>query len=131
MNTSQRAYNKLLEQKEYNKAAKIDLVKVILGANYLGEAQITYISNAVLNAVKNYSVTKLPSILIFDKFDAAAAMTLDVTGYRVEQLAFRNSAQLSEEEKEKRIKEINDIVKKINEYNQTSFKKRLNSYYNN
>lgn len=131
LHTSQRGYDKLLENKDFNKIAKIDLVKVMLGANYLGEAQISYISNAVLNAVKNYSLTKLPSIIIFDKFDAAAAMTLDVNGYRIEQLAFRNSAHLSQDEKAKRTKEINDIVKKINDYNQASFKKRLSSYYNN
>lgn len=130
LHTNNRDYNQLLKNKEFNKIARIDLVKVILGANYLGKAQITFISNAVLNAVKNYSASKLPSILIFDKFDAAAAMTLNVTGYKIEQLAFRKSAHLSQEEIAKRTQEIRQIVKKINNYNQESFKKRLGSYYN-
>lgn len=127
--TSEREYARFSETGNFSKKARIDLVKIILGANYLGEAQISYISSAVLNAVNTYSASKLPSVLIFDEFDAAAAMSLDAEGYRVESIVFRESAGLSPEEMHSRQEEIQSIIKTINEYNRAAFQKRLDSYY--
>ncbi len=129
--THSKAYARMKADGEYNTLAKIDLVKVILGANYLGEEQINYLSNAVLNAVKSYSQRKLPSVLVFDEFDAAAAMTLSSEGYHLESVVFKASAQLSSEEMEQRKSEIQEIVATINAYNKASFQKRLQTYYQN
>ncbi|MBN1597629.1 MAG: hypothetical protein JW894_05005 [Bacteroidales bacterium] len=129
LNTSDKEYLKLKGNREYNEVAKIDLVKIILGANYLGEPQINYISNAVKNAVKTYSASKLPSVLIFDEFDAAAAMTLDVDGYNIESIVFRATANLDDDVMNQRKEEIEKIVENINTYNKQAFQKRLKSYY--
>ena len=130
LNTNQKDYELIIEEKKENKQAKIDLVKVIMGANYLGEVQITYISNAVLSSVKSYSSNKLPSVIIFDEFEAAAAMSLDINGYAVESIIFRQDANLTYDEAEERKQKILEIVEKINQYNSNSFAKRLGSYYN-
>lgn len=131
LNTNQKKYNEMLTKGEYNNLAKIDLVKIILGANYLGEAQIAYISNSVLEAVQAYSTNMLPSLIVFDEFDAVAAMSLNTEGYKIERLAFRNSANISESEAIERKQKIEQIIQNINEYNKASFKKRLSNYYKN
>jgi hypothetical protein len=129
LSCTDKKYNKLKDQKQVNALAKIDLVKLMLGINYLGQPQILYIRSAVLKAVENYSVNKLPSVLIFDKYAAAAAMSLGPDGYTVQALAFRNTDNLSAEEMEKRKQEIFHIVAGINTYNQNLFMKRLGDYY--
>jgi hypothetical protein len=131
LNTSNKDYQKLKEEKKLNELAKIDLVKIILASNYLGKAQINYIGNAVLAAVKKYSSDKLPSILIFDEFDAAAAMTLDLNGYKIESLVFRASAGLADEEMHVRKIKMLEIIDDVNAYNQEIFEKRLENYYQN
>lgn len=129
LNTTQKDYDLLKARGKKDVVAKIDLVKVILGANYLGEAQITYISNAVLESVVTYSSNMLPSVIIFDEFEAAAAMSLTAEGYKIEDVVYRASADLSDVEAALRREQIEQIIAKINEYNQNSFKKRLGSYY--
>lgn len=129
LQTSNKDYIKLKETNNYKQVAKIDLIKLLLGANYLGEAQITYVSNAVLNAVQNYSASKLPSVIIFDEYDAAAAMSLRAEGYRMESVVFKSSAKLTEKEMEERKKDIERIISDINKYNSISFKRQLGSYY--
>jgi hypothetical protein len=129
LKTNQKKYDQLKLKGRYKEIARIDLVKIMLGANYLGESQIAYISNAVLNAVKNYSANLLPSVLIFDAFDAAAAMTLNSEGYKVNSIAFRHSTGFTEEEMSQMKEKIIEIINKINIYNQNSFKKRLTTYY--
>jgi hypothetical protein len=131
LSTSEGKYASYREKEKFNEIAKIDLIKVMLGANYLGENQINYISNAVLNAVKGYSSGKLPSVLIFDEFDVAAAMSLDAGGYKLESIVFRSSAGLSDEEMADRKADIVKIIDTINVYNQAAFQKRLGSYYSN
>lgn len=130
LNTNQKEYEKLYEEGKTNVTAKIDLVKILLGANYLGEAQIKYIRSTVINATKIYSATKLPSVIIFDEYNAAAVMTLDEKGYRINQLVFSSKEDLKEEEKQQREKIIKDIISDINTYNENSFRKRLEKYYN-
>jgi hypothetical protein len=129
LETNNREYRKMKEANKEHDIAKIDLVKIILGANYLGEAQISYISNSVQKAVKNYTVSKIPSVLIFDQFDAAVAMKLDKGGYAIQKVAFREGASVTVEEAEQRTEEIRNIVQKINAYNNQAFQKRLESYY--
>ncbi|UCH15660.1 MAG: hypothetical protein JSV22_06770 [Bacteroidales bacterium] len=127
--TNNSDYIKYIENEEFKLVAKIDLVKIILGANFLGEIQIDYIRNQVLNSVRDYSANRLPSILVFDEFDAAAAISLDLNGYRLESLAFKSSANLSTELIEERRKEINRVIEDINIYNQNSFRRQLLNYY--
>jgi len=127
--TSERDYRKLAEKGELNKSAKIDLVKLMMGANFLGEAQIIYVRNAVLTAVRNYAVNKLPSLIIFDEFDAAAVMTLVPEGYQIDAVVFKKSSELTEQEKHLRTSEMVEIITKINSYNHNSFIRRLDNYY--
>ncbi len=129
LNTSNRKYKEMKENGPSAKTAKIDLIKILLGANYLSEAQILYIRSTVLNAVQNYSVNKLPSVIIFDEFDAAALMSLDTDGYKIEKVAFRSSSGLDEIEVHKRKEQLQQIVNKINQYNKNSFQGRLEKYY--
>lgn len=131
LNTSQKQYNKMKATNDLKSLAKIDMVKVLLGANYLGEAQINYLSNSVLKALQSYSKNVLPTVLVFDEFDAAAAMSLSTEGYKIESVVFRNSANLSKEEADSRELQIQGIVTKINEYNRNSFIKSLGQYYGN
>ena len=127
--TNERDYRKLREKGELNKSAKIDLVKLMMGANFLGEAQIIYVRNAVLTAIRNYAVNRLPSLIIFDKFDAAAVMTLVPEGYQIDAVVFRKSAELTEQEKQLRTSEMVKIIAGINSYNHNSFIRRLDNYY--
>ncbi len=129
LETNNNEYNKLIEKGEFNVSAKIDLVKILLGSNFLGEIQIDYIRNQVLNSVKNYSINRIPSILVFDEFDAAAAISMDPNGYKLDALAFRTSADLTYEIMEAHRNEIRKIIKDINTYNQNSFRKQLLNYY--
>ena len=127
--TSERDYRKLTEKGELNKSAKVDLVKLMMGANFLGEVQIIYIRNAVLKAVRNYAVNKLPSLIIFDEFDAAAVMTLVPEGYQIDAVVFKKSSELTEQEKHLRTSEMAEIIAEINSYNHNSFIRRLDNYY--
>jgi hypothetical protein len=129
MNTTRWEYQQLRENGASKELAVIDLVKLFLGVNYLGEAQIEYISNAVLNAVRNYSASKLPSLVVFDKYDAAAVMTLTTAGYHLEKVVFKQSASLTDAQRAQRTELIKGIIDTINHYNQEAFKKRLTSYY--
>ena len=129
LNTSEKDYRSLIENGMMNKSAKIDLVKLMMGANFLGEVQINYIRSAVLRSVKNYAANKLPSVVIFDEFDAAAVMTLVPEGYQVDAVGFKNSSELTETEKQDRTSKMIEIIARINTYNHNLFIKRLGSYY--
>ncbi len=129
LETNNKEYKQLLGDRKFMTIAKIDLVKIILGARYLGKEQINYISNAVLNSIKSYTVKKLPTIVIFDEYDAATAMSLGLDGYKIESIAFREDVHLSEAEKRIRKKRINDIIERINNYNKEAFKKKLKTHY--
>ncbi len=129
LNTRDKEYEMLKKSKKLNEIAKIDLVKIILGANYLGQTQIEYMTSEVLSAVKNYSINKLPSVIVFDKQQAAAVMMLNVDGYTINNIVFNDAANLSDEEIQAGTVEIEQIIEKINEYNISSFIKRLGNYY--
>lgn len=129
LSTRNKEYKKLLKHKETRQTAQIDLVKLILGVNYLGEAQISYIRSAVLNAIKNYSANKLPAVVVFDPFKAAAVMSLDLEGYKIDAIAFRNAEALTAREADEKRLQIQKIIDDINAYNRNQFKKRLEQYY--
>lgn len=129
LETSQRDYKKLKENKELNTLAKVNLVKIILGANYLGEAQINFVRSTVLNVVKNYNVTILPTVIVFDEFNAAAIMSMNLEGYEIENIVFKGSQVMTIKQRDKTIEEIEKIIHDINEYNKNSFRKRLGEYY--
>ncbi|NJK86788.1 MAG: hypothetical protein HC906_13250 [Bacteroidales bacterium] len=107
------------------------MVKLILGSNYLGEAQITYIKSAVLTAVKNYTLNRLPSVLIFDDFDAAAVMSLNLDGYFLDAIVFKKASEMTPEDIQQKQKVIIDIIKNINSYNHKNFMTKLGNYYKN
>lgn len=129
LKTNDRDYRLLRKEHKYNKLAKIDLVKILLGANYLGKSQIEYIRSCVLNSVLRYSVNQLPSVIIFDDFNAAVAMTLDNKGYRIKKIVFNDATNLDEEQIKTRKMKIAEVVKRINEANDKIFKENLARYY--
>lgn len=129
LKTNNKEYQRYIENKETNKTAKIDLIRILLGANFLGEPQINYIRSQVLNSAESYSLNQMPSVLIFDEFDAAGAVSMDLNGYKIESIAFKATAELTEEQKAEYRKEIVKIFDDINNYNQNSFRKRLQNYY--
>ena len=129
LSTSEKDYQKLKAEGNKKEVAKIDLVKLLLGSNYLSEAQINYVSNMVLESVKSYSTNMLPSVIIFDEYNAAALMSLNAEGYQIENIVFKGAENLREDTIEQRKQEIQKIISKINAYNQNSFKQRLGSYY--
>ncbi len=129
LSTGNAEYKKKQRNKESKITAQIDLVKLMLGINYLGEPQILYIRSAVLNAIKNYSANKLPTVVVFDPFNAAAVMSLDQEGYKIDAIAFRNAESLTAAEAEEKRLKIQQIVDDINVYNHNQFMKRLEQYY--
>jgi len=129
LKTNNKDYYKYIESKKFNIVAKIDLVKILLGANFLSETPINYIRSQVLSSIRTYSINRIPSVLVFDDFDAAAAISMDLNGYKLETLAFKSSANLTYEQMELRGEEISKIIGDINIYNQNSFRKQLLNYY--
>lgn len=130
LTTSQKEYNAMRTKGFKHDVAKIDMVKLLLGVNYLSDTQISYIRSAVFNAIKRYSNKRLPSIIIFDEFHAAAMMKMDANGYFIEKIVFNPNFPLNTEEAQQRVEEINRVIIKINEYNRIAFQKRLDGYYN-
>jgi len=129
LKTSDRGYRKLVTQHKENELAQIDLVRMMLGAKYLGEPQIRYISQCVRNAVAQYTAKSLPSVIVFDDYKAAVAMALDSTGYRVDYVVFQEQDKLSEDEIKQREASIRLLVHNINLANEKLFRERLSRYY--
>jgi hypothetical protein len=129
LQTTNREYTTLKKKNETKKTAQIDLVKLMLGINYLGEPQIMYLRSSVLKAFKNYSANKLPTIIIFDALKAATVMSLDTKGYKIDGIAFLNSGSLTVAEADEKKLKMQAIIADINEYNRKQFMKRLDSYY--
>ena len=129
LDTRDREYEKM-KFYDRRKAAKIDLVKLLLGANYLGEPQIFYIRSMVLKSVVNYSKKQLPAVIIFDNFNAAVAMSLNSKGYYIEKIVFSDADIVEENQLKMRRNTIREIVSNINEVNKEMFRQKLKSYYN-
>ncbi len=130
LKTSDKKYRKLVHAKDGHALAQIDLVRMMLGAKYLGEQQIHYISGCVRDAIARYTEKSLPSVIVFDDYQAAVAMTLDSAGYRVDYIVFQGQAQLSPAEVQERETNIRALVANINLANEELFRKRLLRYYN-
>lgn len=130
LNTSQKQYEILDQIYKSRAKARIDLVKILIGANYLGETQIKYIKSMVLKAMVDYADEQLPSVIIFDNYNAAVAMSLNETGYQIDKIVFADERFISLETRVERMNKINLIVKQINEVNKEVFQQKLNSYYN-
>lgn len=130
LKTSQKEYLDMRNKFEDNSDAKIDLIKILLGANYLGQMQIDYMRSKVLKAVTSYSANQLPSVIIFDDLDAAVAMSLDEDGYRIDKIVFNNQEKMNELEIESKELQIKVIIDNINQVNQKVFEEKLKAYYN-
>jgi hypothetical protein len=129
LNTSEKEYQVMIKNKEFKKIAQIDLVKLMLGSPYLSEIQIDYIKSRVLQAVSNYNAQHKPSVLIFDKYEAAVAISLDGLGYKAKKIVFRDQYSLSPMEIMQRTSIIQGIIALINVANSEAFKERLNGLY--
>jgi len=127
--TSQNQFEQLKSSNDYKSLAKINLVKILLGANYLGKAQISYIQTMVQKAMLQYSFNRLPSIIVFDDIQVAVAMALDEKGYRVEKIVFRNVQNLTPVERFLKETQENKIISSINKLNQKLFEQKLKKYY--
>jgi len=129
LNTSDKELKKL---RYYNKraSAQIDLVKLMLGTNYLGEMQIYYIKSMVLKALTNYNRNRLPSVIIFDDLKAAVAMNLDERGYTIERIIFKDEDSTSQDQLDIRKKTIENVIENINQVNRELFQERLKQTYN-
>lgn len=129
LKTSQKDYEKLKAEGRRMQVAQIDIVRLLLGAKYLGMDQIEFIQNRVTSSVLLYSVNNLPSVIIFDDYKAAVAMSLDKSGYKIDYVVFRDQERISAEEQSYRIDMIEALIKNINEANDRVFRKRLSTYY--
>lgn len=130
LHTSQKEYEQLKQIRNSRAKAHIDMVKILVGANYLGETQIKYVKSMVLKAFTNYADDQLPSVIIFDNFNAAVAMSLNESGYQIDKIVFADERFISMETRLERTDKINLIVKQINEVNKEVFQQKLKSYYN-
>jgi len=130
LNTSNKEYESMRKSSLKKELAKIDLIKILLGANYLGETQIKYIKSMVLKAMAQYAENKLPSVIIFDNFNAAVAMSLNEKGYQVEKIVFADEKFTSLETRLERTDKIKTIVNEINEVNKEVLQQKLKKYYN-
>jgi len=126
LETSRKDYQEI---KDKEKKAQIDLIKLLLGAHYLGETQITYIRSSVLKATSKYAENQLPSVIILDNFRAAVAMSLNESGYHVEKIVFSDQKQLDEYELKAREQRIQDLIAHINKTNKEIFRKKLQQHY--
>ena len=128
--TNNREYKRMIRDGKKKEVSRIDLVKLLLGSYYLGKPQIQFVKTMVLKAVTEYSKERLPSIIIFDNFNAAVAMGLDETGYRIEKIVFSDAKKISRQTKIERRNRIRAIVDNINQVNKKLFQERLQSHYN-
>lgn len=128
--TNDRRYKQLLKKGDYRTLAQVDLIKLLLGAQYLGEPQIEYIKSRIIQAIQNYNARYRPSVLIFDKYNAAAVVTLDGLGYKAQKIVFRDEDSMSPEQRMQRTNIIRGIIELINVSNNEAFKQRLGSMYN-
>jgi hypothetical protein len=129
LNTSEKEYQLMLKKHEYSKLARIDLVKLMLGSSFLSEAQIDYIKSRVMLAIAKYNANRMPTVLIFDQYQAAVAMTMDEKGYRAQKIVYKDEEKLNYEEIDQRTQIIRGIIALINESNNKAFKEKLKGLY--
>jgi hypothetical protein len=129
LSTSRSGYKRLCKDENWAAVARIDLVKLFLGVNYLGTAQVKYIANRVQKAAVYYRPTRLPQVLILDPFNAAVILEMNTLGYTVKQIVFRDDNSNSTEN-EIRKQRIYELVASINLRNQKAFEQQLKQNYN-
>jgi len=129
LTTTQKQYEQLALKGETHKVAIIDMIRLLLSANYLGVDQITLIQGAVSKSIIKYSMNSLPSVIIFDDFGAAVAMTLDNEGYKIDNVVFSQQDELSEEEISQRMQLMQGVIKQVNAVNRKIFERNLKNYY--
>lgn len=127
--TNQKEYDQFRVEQKKQVVSQIDIVRLMLGAKYLGKEQIQYIQSKVQTAILRYNINTLPSVIIFDDYNAAVSMTLDNSGYKIGYIVFRDQGSISKEESDIRHQKIEKMVKAVNEANERVFKKRLQNYY--
>jgi hypothetical protein len=129
LSTSQREYERLVAARRVREVAQIDLVRLLLGAKYLGEDQIRHISSRVLIAIQKYNVNTMPSVIIFDDYNAAVALSLGINGYKIEKIVYSDGEVVSGAELDGRTELIEALIKRVNEANERVFRKKLRIYY--
>lgn len=127
--TNQKQYDQYKVEQKKQIVSQIDIVRLMLGAKYLGKEQIQYIQSKVQTAILRYNINTLPSVIIFDDYNAAVSMTLDNSGYKIGYIVFRDQSSISKEESDIRHQKIEKMVMAVNEANERVFKKRLQNYY--
>lgn len=130
LSTNDKEYAELIKHNKIKDKAKIDLIRILLASNYLSEIPISYIRSAVISSVIRYSSNQLPSVIIMDDYNAAIAMTLDETGYKIEKIVFNDADTLSTDIIEARSEKIEAVIHNINEINRQIFQRSLQKYYN-
>ncbi|MEA3316908.1 MAG: hypothetical protein U9R54_03025 [Bacteroidota bacterium] len=130
LNTNNKEYRKMQENNNKKDLAKINMIKILLGANYLGKTQIKYIKSMVLKSISKYSKNQLPSIIILDNFNAAVAMNLNERGYNIEKIVFSDQKELNDYEISERKNKIKAIITHINSVNKEMFQQKLKRHYN-
>ncbi len=130
LNTSQKQYEQLIAENATHKVAIINMLRLLVSANYLGENQITLIRGAVSKSIMQYAMNSLPSVIIFDDFGAAVAMTLDHEGYKIDEVVFNHQEELSADEIEQRLQLMQGIIRQVNSVNKKIFERNLKKYYN-
>jgi len=129
LKTSDKKVKKLEKKGDFKTIAKINLVKLMLGAPYLSEPQIEFIRSRVLLAISNYNMKNKPSVLIFDKYNAAVAVTMDGLGYKAKKIVFKDEYSYSPEEIFQRTNIILGLIELINYSNAKAFKQKINELY--
>ncbi len=129
LTTDDKKYEQFVKNNEINKVAIINVMRLMLGSRYLGKEQIAFVKGAVIKAVMKYNMNNLPSIIIFDNYNAAVAMTLDSEGYNIEKVVFHDSQNISDKEKQERFNKMQAVIRQINEANKKVFEKSLKNYY--
>jgi len=128
LSTSQSGYKRLCKTNNWSAVARIDLIKLFLGVNYLGSAQIKYIANRVQKAASSYRPTRLPQVLVLDPFNAAVILEMNALGYTIKQIVFRDdNTQLADVELRKQ--KIYELIASINLRNQKAFEQQLKANY--
>ena len=129
LGTNQKQYEQLKIDGETNKVAIIDMIRLLVSANYLGLDQISLIQGAVSRSIMKYSMNSLPSVIIFDDFGAAVAMTLDHDGYKIDNVVFNQQETLSAEEIDQRMQLMQGVIRQVNAINKKLFERNLKNYY--
>ena len=129
LGTNQKQYEQLKANNETNKVAIIDMIRLLVSANYLGLDQISLIQGAVSRSIMKYSMNSLPSVIIFDDFGAAVAMTLDHEGYKIDNVVFNQQETLSADEIEQRMQLMQGVIRQVNAINKKLFERNLKNYY--